>query len=581
MIAQLKSDVLNKILGSLLLALCSTIWSVAQSDDKRYTEEEVTVEKEFIEAKKYQLLGDFETADELFKKILSKYKTHDAAAYELAQSYNREEEYEDALRYIELAIEADPANLWYLRLKADVLTNDKMYQKAVDVYDQLIAQQPGKVHLLEQKAFLYKQAGDLNKAIDVLDQMDERIGVNEKTTMIKHDLYNQLGKKSKAVEVLTTLITRFPKKLSYRHTLAKYYKEIDKRKQADQVYKDILAIEPRDARANVALAENYKRNEESEDYLAAIRSVIKDKDVAIDLKIAELMPYVIKLQKENDQSIVPALTELITILEQIHPDDAKPYALHGDILSLMGDHRGAEEKYAKTLSIDDSNYLVWEQMLTSLVEMGRYEELFEASNQAIEIFPNQARLFYLNGLAGIQIEKYADAMDALEQAQFMAGRDREMQFNVLALLGHASHLAKKYDASDDAFDEALRIKPADPGLLNHYSAQLAERGERLGEAEQMIKKAIAKSKNDPRFWATQGWIHYRQQKLELARDDFEEALKHGGDAHAYILEKYGDTLYKSDQIDKALKYWRLADEKGGGSKRLQRKISEKKLIEAQ
>jgi hypothetical protein len=69
--------------------------------------------------------------------------------------------------------------------------------------------------------------------------------------------------------------------------------------------------------------------------------------------------------------------------------------------------------------------------------------------------------------------------------------------------------------------------------------------------------------------------------MELARDAFEEALKHGGDAYAHILEKYGDTLYQSDQTDKALKYWRLADEEGGGSKWLQRKISEKKLIEAQ
>ncbi|NND07272.1 MAG: tetratricopeptide repeat protein [Saprospiraceae bacterium] len=572
---------IGKILRSVLLVFCATSLLAAQDQGKRYSEEEITIEKEFIEAKKYKLLGDIETANELFKKILKKYSTHDAAAYELADSYNRAEEYVEAVRHINLAIDEDPANKWYLKLKADILSNDKMYKEAAEVYDQLIAQQPKSHHLLEKKAYLCKQAGDLNKAISVLDQLDEKIGINEKTSMIKHDLYDQLGKKSKAVEVLNILIARFPLRIGYRHKLAQYLKKVDKKKQADQVYKDILAIEPRDPRAQVAMAENYKRDEESEDYLAAIRSVIVDDKVAIDLKIDELMPYVRKLQRENDQSIVPALTELVTILEQIHPEDAKPYALHGDILSLIGDHEGASAKYAKTLSIDDSKYLVWEQMLTSLVELGDYQKLYDASNQAIEIFPNQARIFYLNGLAAMQIKAYEDAIGSLEQARFMAARDEEMQFSILALLGHTSHLIKDYRASDEAFDEALRIKPNDANVLNDYSTLLADRGERLQEAEQMNKKALAKSKSNPRFWATQGWIYYRQQKLSPALEAFEKALRYGGDQDANILEKFGDTLYKSDQTEKALKYWRVAAEKGGGSKWLQRKITEKKLIEAQ
>ncbi|MBK8500744.1 MAG: hypothetical protein IPL46_00270 [Saprospiraceae bacterium] len=52
-----------------LLAYVFTSSLAAQTTDKRYSEEEVTVEKQFIEAKKYKLLGDFDGA----KSLLSKY----------------------------------------------------------------------------------------------------------------------------------------------------------------------------------------------------------------------------------------------------------------------------------------------------------------------------------------------------------------------------------------------------------------------------------------------------------------------------------------------------------------------------
>ena len=66
-----------------------------------------------------------------------------------------------------------------------------------------------------------------------------------------------------------------------------------------------------------------------------------------------------------------------------------------------------------------------------------------------------------------------------------------------------------------------------------------------------------------------------------ARQTMEESIKAGGDAYGYVLEKYGDILYQSGEVDKAVKHWKLALEKGPGSRWLERKIAEQKLIEAQ
>src|SRR5690606_15227802 len=93
--------------------------ALSQTTGKRYTEEEVTIEKQFIEAKKYKLLGDLDGARDLFEQILKKYRNHDVAAYELAEILHREKNYEDARHYINLALGIDPSNKWYLQLKAD------------------------------------------------------------------------------------------------------------------------------------------------------------------------------------------------------------------------------------------------------------------------------------------------------------------------------------------------------------------------------------------------------------------------------------------------------------------------------
>ena len=273
--------------------------------------------------------------------------------------------------------------------------------------------------------------------------------------------------------------------------------------------------------------------------------------------------------------------ELMQLLEKAHPDEAKAYALHADMLSIAGQNEEAVKYYEKTLELDESNYLVWEQLLMLQIELGQMEALVKASEEAMEIFPNQSMIYYLNGVGHMNLQEYDDALDGLEQALLMVGKRNDLKLNILALLGKAYHEVRNYDASTEAYDNALLISPADTRILNDYSYSLADRGERLSEADKMMDKALTKEGQNPRYLATKAWIAYRAQNLEAAREWMEKSVRQGGDQYGYILEKYGDILYKSDQKEKALKYWKSAQEKGTGSKWLDKKIEEEKLIEQQ
>ncbi len=567
-----------------ILFLVCSIWSltvVGQVTDLRYSEEEVTIEKQYIEAKKYKLLGDIDAAKDLLTQILKKYRNHDVAAYELAEIYQQEEAYEDALHHANLAVGIDTDNVWYYKKKAEILTSMQRFLDAADVYRQMHELQPNEPSYLHHMAFLYQKGGELEASIAILEQIEHQFGVSDKTALPKHDMYHRLKKRSKAQESLEALVERFPREIEYKHILANYLKAINKKSAAEEIYRQILAQNPEDARANVALASDLKDSGDEKGYLSSIRKILENEEAGIDLKINELMPFVKKLQRSQEQGDLEELLGLIAILEKTNPDEAKSYALHADVLMLAGRDEEAIEKYKQTLALDESNFLVWEQMLMLQADHQHMEDLAKYSEQAMEIFPNQALLYYLNGLANINLQRYDEALDGLDQAVFMAGSNKDLKFNILALMGKAYHELNDFESSSTSYEEAMMIKPADPHVLNDYSYHLALRGEQLADAEKMVDKALNKEPENPRFLATKSWINYRMQKLDTALNIMEQAIKAGGDNYSYVLEKYGDLLFKQGEKEKAIKQWEMALEKGGGSKLLERKISEENLIEEQ
>lgn len=567
----------------ILFLVCSfcSLTLYGQVTDLRYSEEEVTIEKQYIEAKKYKLLGDIDAAKDLLTQILKKYRNHDVAAYELAEIYQREEAYEDALHHANLAVGIDTDNVWYYQKKAEILTSMQRFLDAADVYRQMHELQPNEPSYMHHMAFLYQKGGELDASIAILDQIESKFGVSDKTALPKHDMYHRLKKRNKAQESLEALVQRFPREIEYKHILANYLKAINKKSAAEEIYREILAQNPEDARANVALASDLKDSGDEKGYLSSIRKILENEEAGIDLKINELMPFVKKLQRSQDQGDLEELLGLISILEKTNPEEAKSYALHADVLMLAGRDEEAIEKYKQTLTLDESNFLVWEQMLMLQADHHHMEDLAKYSEQAMEIFPNQALLYYLNGLANINLQRYDDALDGLDQAVFMAGSNKDLKFNILALLGKVYHELNDFESSSTSYEEAMMIKPADVHVLNDYSYHLALRGEQLSEAEKMVDKALKKEPENPRFLATKSWINYRMQKSDAALSIMEQAIEAGGENYSYILEKYGDILFKQGETDKAIKQWEMALEKGGGSKLLDRKISEENLIEEQ
>ena len=572
---------MNRVKNAVLCLLA--IWSILPpakaQETGRTTESEVKLEQLFIEAHRERLLGHFDEAEKLFQSVLKSDRHNAAAAYELGRLYDLNEDYQKALQYAKQAVEFDASNDWYHKFLADIYQKTGSYHDAAQIYADLVGQHPNDDYLYYKWAYLLVQANETTRAIKVYEDLEKRIGLNEDLIRRKHTLFLGLGDTQQAEAELLRLVEAFPENTDYLHLLAGFYGQIEEFDKEKETYQRILQLDPNDGKATLALARSNRQSQDDYHYLQSLKAIFIKPEVSIDDKIKQLFPFVQKIVDTGDQQLGQVALELADILEQVHPQEAKAFALYGDLLYHTGQRREAIKKYRQTLELDDTVYLVWEQLLFAYAEEGEYQALVEAAEEALVIFPNQATMYYLAGMGYGKIGKHRDAIGLLEQALLMAGRNQLLQFQAQALLGAEYHEVGQDAKSIKAFEQALQIRPLDAAVLNNFANSLAQRGEDLDRAAELIDQALKLQPDKAEYLSTKGWVLYKKKDYSAAREVFERALSQGGDEDPLILEHFGDLLYQLQETDQALLYWQQAQEKGSDAPLLEKKIANKQLYE--
>ena len=546
--------------------------------DNRPSIEIVKIEGFFIEAKKEVLLDNLNEALVIYQSIIKKDKTNAAAYYEMAKVYEKLNKPTDAKSNAKDAFVNDKTNEWYGVYYADFLGEDGEWLQAANAYEEIIKANPKQTEYYYERAYLLTKAKEFNKAIEVYNTLEAKAGINERSSRHKHTIYHLLGKTTQAAQALEDLITTFPGESQYYHVLAQYYDTQGKAEKAKETYKRALKANPEDPVASIALAENMKAEGNEAQYLLGLKPLFNRNEVGIDIKVKELYPYINKLPNVKD-GVPEALLELSKIMTEVHSNDAKAFAIYADILYYTGNPNDALTQYNKTLELDNSVYSVWEQVLIVNEALGRFDDLIKMSENAMDYFPNQAFIFYMNGLGYNRKGEYEDAIDALEQAMIMSGRDDVMKAKVHSELGVSYFGEADYDSSNENFEAALVLDGNSISVLNNYSYYLAVQGKDLAKAEEYIKKANGLSANQPTIQDTYGFIFYKKKQYKEAEKWFKKALDNGGNMNFVILEHYGDALYQLNRTDEAVTYWQKAKKMGSTSKKLDKKISERKVFE--
>ena len=533
----------------------------------------------FYEGLRLKALGDYRTAVINFDKVIAIDPNQAAAFYELSQMYLEMKTPETAFIYALKATTLDPKNEWYLIAAAETSEKSGNYLKAEKFYQALIVLKPAHIENYFSLANMQLARKKYKEALRTYDILSKKLGVTEELAIQKEKIWLKLNKVPKALAEIQTLIDRYPKEPKYYLLLADIFVANNTPDKAFAIYQKVLQLDSNNGYAQLELPEYYRIKKQEPMAMRYLYVAFKNPQINIDHKVSILAPYFSVIGKQSQRK---RALELASFLIVAHPAEAKAFAIYADLLYQDKQLDSAKIIYLQTIALDKSVFAVWQNLLLLQAETQDYNGLLKTSNQAIELFPNQNFVFYLNAAAKYQAKDYAAAAVAYHQALAITFDNKEMQAQIYSGLGDVYNELKEYAKSDSFYNASLALKPDEVFVLNNYAYYLALRKEQLPKAALMAKHANELQPNNASFEDTYAWVLFKMANYEQALIWIELAISHSETQTATLMEHYGDILYfltKKDAAVQAIEKWKAAKTLGAGSEQLSEKIKEGKWIE--
>lgn len=539
--------------------------------------ERVEFEYNFFNGNREKILGNYDQAEASFLQALHIDPNSAATIYELANIYAFQNNKRNALLFSKKAAQLDPKNIWYQLLYIECLKEEKQYSEAICAYQKLLKEYPDHMEYYYELANIYLTLNKINEVVKVYDDIEKRMGVTEDASMQKIRIFRATNNFEKAVAEVQKLIKTFPKEGKYYGILSELYQSKGQNEKALSVLNDLLKLSPDDPYAHLTLADYYRTQHQKDKAFDEIKIAFKSKELDIDTKIKILLSYY--SITETYSELKADADELCKIIIDVHPDEAKAFSMYGDFLYRDKKLEEARIQYRKAIALDKEKFSLWNQLLIIESELNDFVSMQKESKEAMELFPNQALPYFINGASNIHLKNFKDAVTSLNQGKEFVFNNDQFLSQFYANLGDAQNQLKNYSASDSAYDAALELDPRNNYVLNNYAYYLSLRNTKLEKAETMSKKSIEMEPNSSSYQDTYGWILYQMKKYEDAKIWIRKAIDNGGEANGTLLEHYGDVLYQLNDIENAVKYWINAKSQGGTTDQIDKKIADKKLYE--
>ena len=193
----------------------------------------------------------------------------------------------------------------------------------------------------------------------------------------------------------------------------------------------------------------------------------------------------------------------------------------------------AQARYA-TVLVKQGNLEAGNRHLEMLLEQN--------TNVQIQLIQAQANLLR-------EAKAYQRAFDVLDKAL----KSHPEVVDLLYDQGMMAEKIERFDVLEKNFRRVIQLRPDNAQAYNALGYTLADRKIRLTEANQLIKKALELSPNDPYILDSQGWVFFRLGELRQAESVLRQAFKLRPEAE--VGAHLGEVLWENNQREEAKRLW--------------------------
>lgn len=579
------------VIFAILLSACATVKqptkTVAVVPQQQEVLEEDTLSEEkqnefeylFIEGLKQVKLGNAQSAVSIFSKCLEIDPNSAATMFELAKIHVRNGDQTSSALLLEKAISINPDNKWYKIILARIYQQSKQYVKAANLYETLYKIDTDKEENFEylyMGALMLSKAGKIDESIAAFDKLESKLGFNEQLIMAKEQVYLDNGDTEKAAGEINKLIDSNPEDTRYYGLMADMYMDSGDSIKALDYYNKILEIDPDNGFVQFSLAEYYRKINNLEKSYEHVKKGFKNEELDID---AKLQMFLMLTGSKKSIFTDKQTNELVGLLQSIYPDDYRVKALYVDILLQKNQIEEARTQLRIILDSKKDDYSFWERLMFIDNDLHDFESLYSDSKTVLELFPNQAVVYALNGVACLQLERYEEALSILKEGESYVQDNDPIEEQFALYKAEANYKLDRMEEAFKAFDEVIKVNPENYMALNNYAYYLSLRDENLEKAARMSLKAVQNNPQNATYLDTYAWVLFRQKDYKMAKFYQESALQYDEENNAVILEHYGDILFMLDEKEKAMEYWKEAAKTDEGTEFLKEKIEKGYYIE--
>ncbi len=443
---------------------------------------------------------------------------------------------------------------------AEALLKVKQTREAIEILSRLIAGEPDNeeaIELLEQAV----ESADVESATIAIETLQQAINVNPENTslvILLAQVYVRAGDIDQAAKVLLDTSAKIAMKdknsaANLQVALGDLFFEKNRFEDAAKTYQNALTVrgisqseivtdDARDFAIRVfdKMIETYKKANRPIDAKAVIeraRLVLGKNDLFADKK---LISFYLETGKK---------AEALQTVRALRTRDAEDFALLRLEATILTDIGKIEEAVALIKSLIGKKTSVGTD---SAVNGQNGNGIVTLASPKADDFSNY---IFISSLY-TQAKRNKEAIEAINQAYSSAQSSDRKEIAKL-MLATAQQTAGDLQGAETTLREILKQSPQNPIALNNLGYFLAERGEKLAEALNLIEQAVESNPTNPSYLDSLGWAYFKLGKFVEAEKYLKNALRFDNSSST-IHEHLGDVYQKQGKLDLAKSAWQKA-----------------------
>ena len=537
-----------------LLSACCTRKAVTAVSDKRNQEPNNSRYDYLLgEALRQKYVGDINEAAKLFEKCIEIDTKRAVPYFELAQIYSAAAMPDRSLKYASTAARLEPENYWYQLACGSLFTQYQQKDSALVYFTRALKADKRAIEVNSILAGLYAEKGEAEKADSLFRVLDVEGALSDDMFLMMISGLILKGDLDEAARRTEALIEKQPEEIRYKALLADIYSEDNKPEKSDSIYKELIENNPDDIESQLLYLMNLVFKKQYSGINLFLNNVFesevvdRDREVAIAGRILSDTAYV----KENATS----LEESLKILENRYPDDEEILSMRPGVYETAGESEKAVTRYEELISKIKPGFYFKERLILLYADKKEYKKLFDLTKDYSREnnLSLLAKVYY--AISAMELKEYEVAENELNKAMVLAGNIDELKVQVLSLMGDLKHRMKDYDSSYGYFEEALKITPNDPLILNNYAYFLAEGGRDLKKALKMAEKVMTTEGDNSTYIDTYAWVLFKLGRYRDAYKAMSTIFEKQEERDPELMEHMGYIMHALGKCGEAVVYW--------------------------